>query len=132
MLKVINPAIINKPGFVLLIMSCAVAPAHAADWLMLQGTNPPFKDHYLFGFTQAGYTHDQGERLSGLVGAAAGDNGKRAAASTISPWFNDAEEFHVRRLRLGARGRLDFIDNPFTRKINYFVLGDIVSTILIM
>lgn len=121
----------NQGMFTSLVMLlCASSAAYAVDWLMLQGTNPPFKDHYFFGFVQAGYTHDYGEKLSGLKGAAATNNGERAAISTISPWFDDAHDWHLRRLRLGMRGRLDFIDSAFTRKIDYFVLGELAPNLL--
>ncbi len=116
--------------YLVLLLWGTIPAAHAVDWLMLQGTNPPYEGHYFFGFMQAGYTHDKGDDLAGLRGPARSNNDQRVATNTVAPWFDDAHAWHIQRLRLGMRGRMDFIDSSFTRKINYFVLGELAPNLL--
>ena len=91
-------------------LSGVSGPVRAANWLMLQGTEHPLAPaHKFWGFIQPSYTYDTSDDLSGLTDTPgppdfSANNGKRLAITSVSPWFDDAERFHVRRARFGARG----------------------------
>lgn len=102
---------------------CATAAASspsaiAANWLMLQGTEPPkAKPHNFFGFIQPAVVSDNGPALSGLAGAGAANNGKYVANNLVGPALKEQEDVLIQRFFFGARGQL-------TDKINYFALAD--------
>jgi len=98
--------------------------ASAANWLMLQGTeHPKKKGQRLFAFIQPAYSKSTGDRLEGLVGGGAVNNGAYAAPNTITPDFNETSQVYMRRARLGSRGTFTgAFANSFTAKMNYFFL----------
>lgn len=117
----------------------AAQPAHAADWLMLQGTEPQDASHRFFGTVQATYASNSGcNALSGLAGTngtATGNpnagpglnNGRYNNNCTNGPKFHTPERFALDNLMLGARG------NIIPGKFNYFLaanLGENNSTYL--
>lgn len=112
-------------------------PVYAANWLMLQGTEHPLAPaHKLWGFIQPAYTYDTSDNLSGLTDSPgppdfSANNGERLAITSVSPWFDDAERFHVRRARFGARGVFTGgLRNSFTSKMNYFTLFEVAPNLL--
>jgi len=98
--------------------------ASAVNWLMLQGVEgKKAPDHRLFAFIQPAYDATKGDKLEGLVGGAAVNNGEHAVPNTITPEFNETSSVYLRRARLGVRGRLSGpLKNSFTAKINYFAM----------
>ena len=111
--------------FLLLCLCTSALPvgAYAADWLTLVGTEPPGRDFRWWCIIQPQYIHDYGKSLRGLAGRAAGNNGKLVIKNTVAPWFDEREEFSVRRLRLGARGRFrGRLSTSFTSKMSYFCM----------
>jgi len=97
----------------------AVAQTQAANWLMLQGTeNPKMPDHRLVGFIQPAYTKMLADPMTGLTGPLAGNNGKVVAQNLIAPRFEEQEALHLRRARVGARGRLG-------QDVNYFAMVEL-------
>ncbi|VFM98008.1 MAG: hypothetical protein BECKG1743D_GA0114223_105366 [Candidatus Kentron sp. G] len=107
--------------------------AQAANWLMLQGTEPPNakKAHNLWGFAQPGYVNDRSDDPDGLTAGFAANNGERLAMTQVAPWFDDNERFYPRRLRFGARGRFSgLLENSFTSKMNYFVFAEAASSLM--
>lgn len=96
-------------------------PSHAVNWLMLQGTeNPKAPDHRLVGFIQPSYTKNFADPMTGLTGPFAANNGKVVANNLVAPKLENKEEFHVRRARIGARGKLG-------DKFNYFLFAEVAS-----
>jgi len=113
------------------------APAGAANWLMLQGTEHPLAPaHKLWGFIQPAWTHDSSDDLSGLTDSPgppdfSANNGERLAITSVSPWFDDGERLHVRRARFGARGVFTGrLRNGFTSKMNYFTLVEVAPNLM--
>jgi len=99
--------------------------AHAVNWLMLQGTeHPKKKGQRLFAFIQPAYSASSGgDRLAGLVGGGAVNNGGYAVPNTVTPDFNETSQVYMRRARLGSRGTFTgAFANSFTAKMNYFVM----------
>lgn len=77
----------------------------------------------MVGHWQPQYIHDYGKSLSGLAGPAARNNGRLVIKNTAGPWFDEREEFSIRRLRAGIRGRFTgMLENPVTEKMNYFFM----------
>ncbi len=104
---------------------------------MLQGTEHPLAPaHKFWGFIQPSYTYDTSDNLSGLTNTPgppdfAANNGERLAITSVSPWFDDKEKFHVRRARFGARGVFTGkLRNGFTSKMNYFTLLEVAPNLL--
>ena len=109
----------------------AAVPAQAANWLMLHGTERPNAKQKWWGFVQPAYTKDLGDPLSGLVGAAAANNGKRSAGSSIAPYFTSDSRWHLRRARVGVRGNFTgAFRTPFTSKMNFFTLFELAPNLL--
>lgn len=98
--------------------------ASAVNWLMLQGAEgKKAPDHRLFAFIQPAFDASRGDKLEGLVGGAAGNNGLDAVPNTITPEFNETDSIYMRRARVGVRGRFSGpLKNSFTSKINYFAM----------
>ena len=99
--------------------------ASAVNWLMLQGAEgKKAPDHRLFAFIQPAYDASvNGDKLDGLLGGAAANNGLYAVPNTITPEFNETSSVYLRRARLGVRGRFSGpLKNSFTSKINYFFM----------
>ena len=94
-------------------VSLATAPAQAANWLMLQGTEPDSAAPRIkmWGFIQAQYQKDD----SDPNGA-----GGYIPPKLIGPNLTSQEQFNVNRARLGARGT----GFPLDGKVNYFLLTE--------
>lgn len=103
--------------------------ANAADWLMLQGSQPEFvapkgvvvpyrrKTPKLWGFIQVNHKQDFGDIL---VPGAGGNAGKNLTPfSLLGPDLSNQEGFNVFRVRLALRGMADK-DN----KVNYFFMTE--------
>lgn len=105
-----------------------ISVSQATDWLMMQGTESPESTYKLWGFIQPSFTSDQGDSLRNLRGEAVKRNRELIANNTIAPWFNNQERFHLRRARLGLRGRLPLIGmdghKGYSKNINYFILTE--------
>ena len=90
--------------------------AHSANWLMLQGTeNPKAPKHRMWGFVQPQYTHNVADPMTGLIGNAEPNNGKVVAQNLVGPELKSQNDFHIKRARIGWRGKL-------TDQIDYFTL----------
>ena len=118
-------------------LSGVSGPVCAANWLMLQGTEHPLAPaHKFWGFIQPAWTHDTSDDLSGLTDSPGPpdfsvNNGERLAITSVSPWFDDNERFHIRRARFGARGVFTGrLRNSFTSKVNYFTLFEVAPNLL--
>ncbi|MGD2117979.1 MAG: porin [Chromatiales bacterium] len=120
-----NKLTLPMQGAALCVSAILAAPAvQSANWLMLQGTeNPKAPKHRMFGFIQPSYTHNVADPMTGLSGPLVANNGKVVAQNLISPKFDDQTGFHVRRARLGFRGKL-------TDEINYFTLFEVAPNLL--
>ncbi len=106
-----------------LCMSLMPPLSWGADWLTLVGTEPPGRNFKWWGIIQPMYIHDYGKSLHGLTGKAARNNGKLVVKNTGSPWFDEREEFSIRRLRFGIRGRFTGrLKNSFTSRMSYFCM----------
>ena len=111
--------------------------AIAVNWLMLQGTEHPFApEHKFLGFIQPSFTYDTSHELSGLTNSPGPpdfslNNGKRLAITSVSPWFDNNSEFHIRRARFGVRGIFTgALRNRFTAKMNYFTLFEVAPNLM--
>jgi hypothetical protein len=100
-----------------LALVCAAAfgaaanTAQAANWLMLQGTEPAgtAKPVNVWGFVQLDYQVDTSDPNS---------TGGYVPPKLLGPDLNSQHAFNVSRARIGARG----IAMPLDDKINYFFL----------
>lgn len=125
------------PVTVAVICLISSTSATAVNWLMLQGTEHPFAaEHKFWGFIQPAYTLDTSDNLSGLTDSAgppdfSPNNGERLAITSVSPWFDDNNEFHIRRARFGVRGIFTgALRNRFTAKMNYFTLFEVAPNLM--
>lgn len=108
------------------LRGCAIAAAvclwipgaQAANWLMLQGTEPPSAAPVtkLWGFIQPQYSQTDGT----LLDATTPFGGTPAVFNTINPDQKSESQFQVQRARIGVRGQ----NFPLNSKINYFILGE--------
>jgi len=88
-------------------------PVFAANWLMLQGTEPTSATERakLWGFIQGQYQHDFSEANSA---------NQYTPAKLIGPNLTSNKMFNVNRARVGIRGA----GLPLDSKINYFILSE--------
>jgi hypothetical protein len=101
----------------LLAMACAgamgatVNTAQAANWLILQGTEPSgtSKQAEVWGFVQVDYQADTSEPNAA---------GGYIPPKLIGPDLNTQHAFNVSRARIGVRGTPVAIDD----KVNYFIM----------
>lgn len=95
-----------------------VSAVHAANWLMLQGTEPPqaAPTAQVWGFIQPQYTATDGTTLPAGTPFA----GQAAVFNTIAPDQKTNEQFQILRARLGVRGQ----NFPLNAKVNYFFLAE--------
>lgn len=96
----------------------ASGSAHAANWLMLQGTEP---DHSapmakVWGFVQVDYQRTDDTKLG-----AGPYKGKRAAFNQMQPDGQSSDSFNIKRARIGVRGA----NFPLDPNINYFILAEL-------
>ncbi len=104
----------------LLACACATAiasPAHAANWVMLQGVERPnaVGTTEVWGFLQPQYSQTDGTKLAAGLWA-----GQNAVFNTIAPDQKTESQFHIQRARIGARGQ----NFPLNSKVNYFFLAE--------
>ncbi|MEN8206571.1 MAG: hypothetical protein ABFS24_11230 [Pseudomonadota bacterium] len=109
--------------------------AAAANWFKLRGTEPGKPPHAVkfFGFIQPTYIKEYNDRISGAVGALAGNtvagttgpdaNGEKQVPGTIPPERKHYSDFIFRRARLGARGTL----LPVSDNIDYFFMAEFAN-----
>jgi hypothetical protein len=101
------------------ILSLAIAgtlltsPLYAANWLMLQGTEPDSAAPRIkmWGFIQTQYQKDMSD---------ASDTDQYVPPKLIGPNLNSQSQFNINRARLGARGT----GFPLDGKVNYFLLAE--------
>ena len=103
-----------------LVLTTALAlgvagPASAANWLALQGTEPPGSADRakLWGFIQPQYNYTENTKLK-----AGGWKGQKAVFNQAAPERKSSNTFQIRRARLGIRGT----NFPLDSKTNYFLL----------
>jgi hypothetical protein len=89
----------------------AASTAHAANWLMLQGTEDPASAAraYVWGFIQAQYNKDFSD---------ANAAGGFVPPKLQIPDLNSQDGFNINRARIGVRGT----GFPIDSKVNYFAL----------
>lgn len=94
----------------------AATPAHAANWLQLQGTEPAGIDGTVkpWGFIQMEYQQTAGSEI-----AAGPWEGQEMVANQIGPDRSGDSSFALRRARLGVRGSV-----PNSEKVNYMLSGE--------
>jgi hypothetical protein len=96
------------------ITSCLlINTAQAANWLMLQGTEPDSAAARakVWGFIQAQYQKDNSD---------ANSTGGYVPPKLIDPNLSSQEQFNVNRARIGVRGA----GFPLDGKTNYFILAE--------
>jgi hypothetical protein len=110
-----------------LVLAFSASNAQAADWIMLQGTEPADAGLYrIFGQVWATYVSNYGcDPLSGLrapngtptggaTGGPTGNNGKYHNACVVPPEYDQKSELNLDSLMAGVRGNL------IPGRINYF------------
>ena len=101
------------PGLMAGFALALTSSAHAANWLMLQGTEPDSSAAraYVWGFVQVQYQKDNSDANStdGYI-----------PPKLIGPDLSSQEQFNVNRARLGVRGT----GFPLDGKTNYFLLAE--------
>lgn len=92
-------------------------PGRAANWLLLQGTEPAgaAPRAKLWGFVQPEFQQTDGTAL-----AAGPWKGQAAIFNRIGPDLKSETTFQIRRARIGVRGT----GMPLDGKVNYFVLAE--------
>lgn len=95
------------------IASCVIPSAQAANWLMLQGTEPAdaAPRAKLWGFVQAQYQNDNSDASS---------TDAYVPPKLIGPNLSSQEQFNVNRARIGVRGT----GFPLDGDVNYFMLAE--------
>lgn len=95
--------------------------ASAANWLMLQGTEPAGESPRVnvWGFVQVQYQKDNSDACTNTTTCGAALNGY-IPAKLIGPNLDSQEAFTVNRARIGLRGTGFPLDN----KVNYFLLTE--------
>lgn len=91
----------------------ASGSAQAANWLMLQGTEPANSAPAtkVWGFVQAEYQQTDDTLLP---------NGKKAAFNQLAPDLTTSSGFNIKRARIGVRGA----NFPLDPNVNYFLLAE--------
>ncbi|MCK4710527.1 MAG: hypothetical protein KAU21_18070, partial [Gammaproteobacteria bacterium] len=92
----------------------ASTAAQAANWLMLQGTEPAAAAGRakVWGFVQAQYQKDDSDPNGG---------GGYIPPKLIGPNLDSQDQFNVNRARIGVRGE----GMPLDSSVNYFVLAEL-------
>lgn len=95
-------------------------PVHAANWLMIQGTEPAGSAEraHVWGFIQPTYQTVSGTKLP----VATGSNwaGQDSQFNTHQPDLSSNSTFQLQRARIGVRG----VGFPLDSNVNYFVLAE--------
>ncbi|RMG31393.1 MAG: porin [Gammaproteobacteria bacterium] len=97
------------------LLGACTLPVQAANWLLLQGTEPPGSAGRakLWGFIQAQYQKDFSDPFVKSDGTEV-----YVPPKLIGPDLDDQSMFNVNRARIGVRGA----NFPLDAKTNYFVL----------
>ena len=100
----------------LTLLSCA-STAQAANWLMLQGTEPEGQSARakVWGFVQAQYQKDDSDASTVPNG------GGYVPPKLIAPNLDSQSAFNINRARIGVRGTGFTLDS----KVNYFLLVEL-------
>jgi hypothetical protein len=95
--------------------------ANAANWLMLQGTEPESAAPRVkvWGFIQAQYQKDNSDKCTDATCGPAADG--YIPPKLIGPNLNDQQAFNINRARIGLRGQ----GMPLDGKVNYFLLAEL-------
>ncbi len=103
-----NHTLAGVTGLALLLASTS---SFGANWLELQGTEPPGAEQLakVWGFVQVQYQDDSSEPNS---------TGGYISPKLIGPELDSQSAFNVNRARIGVRG----VAMPLDPKINYFLL----------
>ena len=108
-----NTRFIKTTAALLLSFGSLTGTSHAANWLMLQGTEPDSAAPRakVWGFIQAQYQKDNSDENSsdGYI-----------PPKLIGPDLSSQEQFNVNRARIGVRGT----GFPLDGKTNYFLLAE--------
>src|SRR5210317_2408237 len=98
-------------SLVWVVAVCASGTASAANWLMVQGTEPAGSADLarVWGFVQVQYQKDQSDPNPA---------GGYIPPKLIGPNLDSQSAFNVNRARIGVRG----VAMPLDSKINYFLL----------
>lgn len=109
--------IFRSTAVALLAGATALSETQAANWLMLQGTEPAgaAPRAKLWGWVQPEYQMTDGSKL-----AAGPWKGQDAVFNLIGPDLKSSETFQIRRARIGVRGT----GMPLDSKVNYFFLAE--------
>lgn len=101
-------------------LSAVSLVAHAANWTMLQGTEPTSAAGRakVWGFIDTQYQKDDSDPNQ-YVGTP-GNNYEYVPPKLIPPDLNAQQGFNVNRARIGARGQ----GFPLDGKVNYFLLTE--------
>jgi len=99
------------------VLGGAASSAQAANWLMLQGTEPAdtAARAKVWGFVQAQWQKDYSDACK-----YAPCTGQYIPPKLIGPELTSQEAFNVNRARLGVRGT----GLPLDSKVNYFLLAE--------
>ncbi|MBL1277498.1 MAG: phosphate-selective porin O and P [Ectothiorhodospiraceae bacterium] len=95
----------------------ATIQVEAANWLMLQGTEPSSAAGRakVWGFLQPTYTSMKGSEVAAGPWA-----GNEAQFNQLPPNLSSSKGFEIRRARIGVRGQ----GFPLDPKVNYFFLAE--------
>ena len=106
-------ALLLKSGIALSVAGAVATPAHAANWLMLQGTEPESAAPriHMWGFIQAQYQKDYSDPNT---------SGGYIPPKLVGPNLTSQSQFNVNRARIGARGT----GFPLDSKVNYFIMAE--------
>ena len=98
------------------MLGAIASSAQAANWLMLQGTEPAGagKRAHVWGFIQAQYQNDTSD---------ANATGGYVPPKLVGPNLDDQSGFVVNRARIGVRGT----PLPLDSNVNYFILTEFGS-----
>lgn len=106
-----------QASFCAVVAGMSAQSAHAANWLMLQGTESPGEAARakVWGFLQPSYLTTDGTKLP--VGPWAGQNSQ---FNVHQPDLSSNSTFQLMRARIGVRG----VAMPLDSNINYFIMAE--------
>ncbi|MDH5445268.1 MAG: OprO/OprP family phosphate-selective porin [Gammaproteobacteria bacterium] len=113
----INLSKVASSAILATMLGGIVAPANAANWLMLQGTEPEGSAPRakVWGFIQPEYTKTDGTKIK-----AGPWKGEDMILNQMRPDLKSSEGFNMLRARLGVRGT----GMPLDSNVNYFLLAE--------
>ncbi len=97
-----NPKCIQKANIVFSIL--IASPAWAENWFTVDGTERPGAPAVkVFGLIQPTYQQDYSDKVYGLMGSEAVNEGKYPYVALIAPGYKSLSSFYLLRVQLGAR-----------------------------